>query len=487
MAKHSKKSCWIPNSLSRYNGAIYATILRHVSEPSFQKHYEPYLLTMMGYFGSPNDEGSCLAEISAAGYSLKPEVKEKSFEKAIIPISKLFGLDLSRLNDLDIIERGKLILKAIKDVPKRLIAVSILAGMLFAGGENWQNIVEIIQPNLIPEMASIISENNIKTNAEYTLKEAVAEEDMAFKPTLPKKLNGHVVAYMDPIQADMSRNNIIKVLGMANNNLSEKTKSVYADYIITASKKFKLNPALVAGIVIAESTGNVTSVSSAGAKGLMQVMWSVHGKSLNKKFGYNTAKDLHDPVKGLTAGCWIFKGYLERKDNNIRKALSAYLGTSQSGYYYNKIMKWAKLAQPNEYEFKLPKALVQGGFTASEAETALKTTVMLAELGPMNAEDLIETVITFLPNASMERVGEIASIVIKHEKIVDGFVHSKVSNALESEYILNKITPDFDRDLCTVQIQAKLDKSKVTIGDKFASIKRFPMVTEINDKISARD
>ena len=36
MAKHKNKSSWIPDSLSRYNGALYTAILKHMSEPVFR-------------------------------------------------------------------------------------------------------------------------------------------------------------------------------------------------------------------------------------------------------------------------------------------------------------------------------------------------------------------------------------------------------------------------------------------------------------------
>lgn len=138
MAKHSRKnSCWIPNSISRYNGVIYAAILRHIGEPSFRKRYGAYLERLKGYLGDIEkepDQDSCLVEISAAERSVNTVTRAALFDPAAAPLSQTFGLDLSRLSDPDIIERAKLFIQAIKDVPKRFIAAAVLAGMLFAGG-----------------------------------------------------------------------------------------------------------------------------------------------------------------------------------------------------------------------------------------------------------------------------------------------------------------------------------------------------------------
>ena len=486
MAKHKNKSSWIPDSLSRYNGALYTAILKHMSEPVFRAKYDLYLKRMQNYFGE-SDETSCLAEISAAGGSVTAEAREKDFDNAVQPVSQLFGLDLSRLTDPEIIERGKLILRSIKEVPKRLIAVAVLAGILFAGGENWSNIAEVAKPVLMPEITASIQDNVMSVNTAVSLKEALAKEEEMFSPSLPKPLKGNIRPYMDPEHADRGKDKIVEVLGIANSGLPEETRKLYADHIVKVSKIFGLNPALVTGIVIAESTGKTSSVSGAGAQGLMQVMWSVHGKSLNKKFGYKSARDLQHPEKGLTAGCWILKGYLERRNNDIRKALSAYLGTARSAAYYNKIMKWAKLAQPEDHDFAFVKDLAEGNFTNSEAEVVLKTAVMLEELGPMDAEDLVETVITFMPDASMERIADMAAIVIRHGKTGDGLVRSGLSSALEAEYMLEKIAPGFDRELCAVQFQAKKYGPVEIIGEKFASLKKASAVNTLNERIAGQE
>ena len=486
MAKHIRKNSWIPDSVSRYNGALYSAILRHISKPAFRNKYDLYLKRMQNYFGE-NDEISCLAEISAAGESITAEAKERDFENAVQPVSQLFGLDLSRLADPDIIERGKLILRSIKEVPKRLIAVAVLAGILFAGGENWNDIADIANPVLLPEIASSIQGNIIPANTTVSLKEAIAKEEEIFSPSLPKPFKGHVYPYMDPEHADRAKDKIVKVLGTANSSLPEETRNLYANYIIKVSKMFGLNPAFVTGVVIAESTGKTSSVSGAGAQGLMQVMWSVHGKSLNKKFGYKSARDLQHPEKGLTAGCWILKGYLERRNNDIRKALSAYLGTARSAAYYNKIMKWAKMAQPEDHDFAFVKDIAEKNFTNSEAEAVLKTTVMLNEIGPMDAEDLVETVISFMPDTSMERIADMAAVVIRHGKTGDGLVRSSPGSALEAEYMLKKISPDFDRELCILQLQAKKYSSVEMMGEKFASLKRTPVINTLNERIGGQD
>ena len=488
MAKHSRKnSCWIPNSISRYNGVIYAAILRHIGEPSFRKRYGAYLERLKGYLGDIEkepDRDSCLVEISAAERSVNTVTRAALFDPAAAPLSQTFGLDLSRLSDPDIIERAKLFIQAIKDVPKRFIAAAVLAGMLFAGGENWRDMADIISPVLKPDMAIAISSEMLQEKGAMSVKEVSGENEKLYDPDLPMPLNGTVPPYVEPAQADRSHAGIIKALGMANGDLSEKTKELYAKHIIGVSKKFGLNPALVTGVVIAESTGRSASVSHAGARGLMQVMWSVHGKSLNKKFGYKSAHDLLVPEKGLTAGCWILKGYMERSRGNIKKALSSYLGTSKSGYYYNKIMKWAKIAQPRDQDFKFIQALSDGGLTEPEAKAALKTTVMLDAKGPMDAEELIDTLTIFLPNAPIDRIGEIASVIVMHERTEGGRVVSRAGNAEEAEYMLKKADPDFDREICMLELETAGYTS--VLGRFVASVKKFPAVSSVMEKTDIR-
>lgn len=104
------------------------------------------------------------------------------------------------------------------------------------------------------------------------------------------------------------------------NNISTKTynrQNIDLDQLINkASKQHGLDAGLIRAVIRAESSFNHLAVSSAGAKGLMQLMPA-------------TAKDLgvtdpFDPEENIMAGTKFLKNLLERYNGNLDSALSAY-------------------------------------------------------------------------------------------------------------------------------------------------------------------
>lgn len=127
----------------------------------------------------------------------------------------------------------------------------------------------------------------------------------------------------------------------ANSRLPESEALAYAVYIMEASKMFTLDPALITGVLLAESRGHRNSISNKGAVGLMQVVWSLHGESLKKKFStIRTMGDMLEARNNILAGSWILKGYMERNGHDIKKALTRYRG-GHSASYISKILLWA--------------------------------------------------------------------------------------------------------------------------------------------------
>ena len=164
--------------------------------------------------------------------------------------------------------------------------------------------------------------------------------------------NHYKTADMDKIADKLYvRYKIEKGLRAYNENLTAKELSDLSSAIIKASDKFDLPPELITGIVITESRGRRTSKSWAGAYGPMQVMYSIHGSTL-KKFGVHKAEDLYDTEKGILSGSWIFKGYLERSGNNVKRALARYYGANDPRYY-NGTLKRASVVK----SVKVPKSV----------------------------------------------------------------------------------------------------------------------------------
>lgn len=96
------------------------------------------------------------------------------------------------------------------------------------------------------------------------------------------------------------------------------TPAEYEPLIEAASAKYGVDVELIRGIMRAESSFNPNCVSSAGAKGLMQLMH------------YHTGDiDPYDPAQNIDRGVEHFKDYLDRFDGDLRLGLAAY----NCGYY----------------------------------------------------------------------------------------------------------------------------------------------------------
>jgi soluble lytic murein transglycosylase-like protein len=87
-----------------------------------------------------------------------------------------------------------------------------------------------------------------------------------------------------------------------------------------------LAPELVLAVIEVESNFNPWAISSAGARGLMQVMpfWM-------KEIG-RPGDSLFRVQTNLRYGCTILKYYLDRERNNLHAALKRYNGTREKHY-----------------------------------------------------------------------------------------------------------------------------------------------------------
>ena len=90
----------------------------------------------------------------------------------------------------------------------------------------------------------------------------------------------------------------------------------FADIIEAAAEKYDVDPVLVRSVIQAESNFNPHAVSSAGAKGLMQLMPATAA-------GLGV-KDPFDPVDNIYGGVKLLHRLLTRYDGNVQLALAAY-------------------------------------------------------------------------------------------------------------------------------------------------------------------
>ena len=83
-----------------------------------------------------------------------------------------------------------------------------------------------------------------------------------------------------------------------------------------ASRRHKVDSAIVRAIILTESRFNIYAISNKGARGLMQLM-PVTARELGVENSFN-------PVQNINAGVKYFKLLLNRFDGNVRLSLAAY-------------------------------------------------------------------------------------------------------------------------------------------------------------------
>ncbi|HVR69517.1 MAG TPA: transglycosylase SLT domain-containing protein, partial [Vicinamibacteria bacterium] len=99
----------------------------------------------------------------------------------------------------------------------------------------------------------------------------------------------------------------------------------YEELLVEAARRERLDPALLAGLIWQESTFDPRAVSSAGARGLMQILPST-GRSLARALGvpYRGESTLFDPETALRLGTRYFRRMLDAFGGRVERALAAY-------------------------------------------------------------------------------------------------------------------------------------------------------------------
>ena len=125
--------------------------------------------------------------------------------------------------------------------------------------------------------------------------------------------NGYVNSY-----------NINNASSVSTSSSNASTKEIY-DTVNKYCTKYGVDPNLVLGVIKAESSFNPSASSSAGAKGLMQLMPSVC-----QDMGVSNPYDIDENIRG---GVKLLKTHLDKYNGDISMALMAYnagSGTVQS-------------------------------------------------------------------------------------------------------------------------------------------------------------
>ena len=106
----------------------------------------------------------------------------------------------------------------------------------------------------------------------------------------------------------------------------------YSDVIVARARQEGLDPALVAALIWQESAFDPTAVSTAGARGLMQILPPT-GRTVSRKLGRAAGKtarkrtpapNLNDPATALALGTHYLRQMLDHFGGRVERALAAY-------------------------------------------------------------------------------------------------------------------------------------------------------------------
>lgn len=119
----------------------------------------------------------------------------------------------------------------------------------------------------------------------------------------------------------------------------------YHSLIVKTAYQYKVEPAIIKAIIMAESGFNAKAVSKVGARGLMQLMPRT-ARSLG-------VEDIFKPAHNIDAGVRYFKYLLDKYDGEIKLALAAYNAGSDNvrkyggvppfkatKFYINKVLRY---------------------------------------------------------------------------------------------------------------------------------------------------
>ncbi len=98
----------------------------------------------------------------------------------------------------------------------------------------------------------------------------------------------------------------------------------YEAEILDASEKYSLSPEFIAAVIYTESKFDETAESSAGAKGLMQLMPNTFLWLSEKRGEGNTESDILNPETNIDYGCFYLSWIDEYLAGDIYTAAAAY-------------------------------------------------------------------------------------------------------------------------------------------------------------------
>lgn len=149
-------------------------------------------------------------------------------------------------------------------------------------------------------------------------------------PTAPEKTFS---ADPSPFSSDdLTEARIREGLLRYNRRLHPAAARAYGEYAVAYGRMCRVDPFLLAGILVVESRGDAEAQSPV-AHGLMQINWEVHQNLVRSRFPFiQTAEDARIPSNNLLLGAFFLRRFLDVCGGNEEEALFRYLGARSSRY-----------------------------------------------------------------------------------------------------------------------------------------------------------
>lgn len=131
---------------------------------------------------------------------------------------------------------------------------------------------------------------------------------------------------------------ITQHLKQANPRLQHTTARQFTKAIIKAGEQFNVDPLLIVGVVVTESTVNPHAKNyNNTCIGSMQVYKFIWNKTLVKEGIIECGEDYYDIEKGIMAGTYILSHYIS-KTRTLEEALKKYSGGAKN--YHTKATRY---------------------------------------------------------------------------------------------------------------------------------------------------
>lgn len=152
---------------------------------------------------------------------------------------------------------------------------------------------------------------------------------------------------------------------------AQQKSKPYDQYFEEAAKKYNVDPKLLKAIAAAESSWDQNAVSSAGAKGLMQVMPS----------NFRDGEKPFDPHDNIMAGARVFSWAMQQSGGDIDEALRYYNGGVRRGSAENVAFPGRVREQYEEmYGSQKNPAIENGSDNSEVAKNTNKTNQLLQQI-----------------------------------------------------------------------------------------------------------